>query len=152
MFIRAIRDQDEIQRLYEESQARKGDEIAYELRKEVDLSSVHATRGIEISYNGKFSSNGGILDVDFHWTKSVRTALVKKYVPQYIGSRIDGVRVTEDNIASRLHAETEHAFIPWCNGLDIRGHGRGVLVKFDGFIYHQVGSESKSKLTVIPVG
>ena len=150
VFIRAFQNQDEIQRLYEESQARRGDEIAYELRREVDLSSKHATRGIETSYNGKFSSNRGILDEDYSWARSVKQAILNNYVPQYIGSRIDGVRVNVDNIASRFHTETEHAFIPWCNGLVVRGHGRGVLVKFDGFIYQQVGGSKK--LTAMPVG
>ena len=50
VFIRAIQNQDEIQRLYEESQERKGDEIAYQLRREVDMSSKYTTRGIETSY------------------------------------------------------------------------------------------------------
>ncbi len=44
VFIRAIQNQDEIQRLYEESQERKGDEIAYQLRREVDMSSKYTTR------------------------------------------------------------------------------------------------------------
>ena len=74
MFVRAINDEHEIQRLHEESQARRGEEIAYELRREVNWSSKHATRGIEISYNGKFSSNGGILDVDYSRARSIREA------------------------------------------------------------------------------
>ena len=53
VFIRAIQDQNEIQRLYEESQARRGDEIAYELRREVDWSSRFATHGLETSYNAE---------------------------------------------------------------------------------------------------
>ena len=58
VFIRAIKDQVEIQHLYQESQARRGDEIAYELRRDVDWSSKTATRGLKTSYNGKFSSDG----------------------------------------------------------------------------------------------
>ena len=73
--------------------------------------------------------------MDFHWAISVSSAIRKKYIPTFFGKKEDGVRVNEDNIASRLHAETERAFIPWCNGQEVRGHGRGILVKFDGFIY-----------------
>ena len=101
MFIRAIQDQHEIQRLYEESQARRGVEIAYELRREVDLSSKNATRGIETSYNGKFSSDGGILYEDYSWARSVKQAVLNKYVPQYFGLVIDNVRVNEENIARK---------------------------------------------------
>ncbi len=59
------------------------------------------------------------------------------------------MRVNEENIASRIDAGTGIAFIPWCNGQFIRGHGMGVLVKFDGFIYFQAGASKK--LTVMPV-
>ena len=149
MFIRAIQDQHEIQRLYEESQARRGVEIAYELRREVDLSSKNGTRGIETSYNGKFLSDGGILYEDYSWARSVKQAVLNKYVPQYFGLVIDGVRVNKENIARKSDAETEHAFIPWCNGQVIREHGRGVLVKFNGFIYILLGGSKKH--TVIPV-
>ena len=149
VFIRAIQDQNEIQRLYEESQARRGDEIAYELRREVDWSSKHATLGLETSYNGTFSSDGGILGVDFRWAKSVRLARTSNFIPQYFGSRNDNVRVNEVNIKREMNAETGIAFIPWCNGQDIHGHGKGVLVKFDGFNYLQLGS-SKT-ITVMPV-
>ena len=83
--------------------------------------------------NGKFSSDGGILGVDFNWAKSINKAYENKIIPQMFGSRNDGVRVNEENITSRINAETGNAFIPWCNGQVIRGHGRGVLVKFDGF-------------------
>ena len=41
------------------------------------------------------------------------------------------MHVNEENIARE--AGTGIAFIPWCNGQVIRGHGKGVLVKFDGF-------------------
>jgi hypothetical protein len=86
-YIRAIpiQDQDEIQRLNEESQARRGDEITYELRREVDWSSKMATLGLETSYNGLFSSNGGILDVDFRWEKSVCKAR-SNLIPRYFGA------------------------------------------------------------------
>ena len=150
VFVRAIQDQHEIQRLYEESQERRGEDIAYALRMEIDLSSHFSTRGIEASYNGKFSSDGGILDEDYSWARSVKQAAqVNKYVPQYFGPVKDGVRVNEENIASRIDAGTGIAFIPWCNGQFIRGHGMGVLVKFDGFIYLQVGASKK--LAVMPV-
>jgi hypothetical protein len=135
--------------LYEESQARRGDEIAYELRREVDWSSKHATLGLKTSYNGTFSSDGGILGVDFNWAKSVRQAKLSHFIPQYFGSVNDKVHVNEVNISSRIHAETGIAFIPWCNGQVIHGHGKGVLVKFDGFNYLQLGS-SKT-FTVMPV-
>ena len=87
VYIRAIiiqDDQGEIQGLYEESQARNGDAIAYELRREADMSSKFATRGLEMSYNGKFSSNGGIIDVDYHWAKSVRQARFEKRLPKFM--------------------------------------------------------------------
>ncbi len=70
VFIRTTQDQVEIRRWYEESQE-NGAEIAYKLRREADLSSKMATRGIETSYNGKFASNGGILGDDYNWAKSV---------------------------------------------------------------------------------
>jgi hypothetical protein len=149
VFIRAIQDRNEIQRLYEESQARRGDEIAYELRRDVDWSSKMATHGIESSYNGKFSSDGGILGVDFNWVKSIGQGWGKNYIPEFFGPRNDGVRVNEENITSRIDAETGIAFIPWCNGQVIRGRGRGVLVKFDGFRYLQAGSSKN--ITVMPV-
>jgi hypothetical protein len=140
VFIRAIQNQDEIQRLYEESQARRGDEIAYERRREVDWSSRFATRGIEASHNGKFSGNGGILGEDFNWVKSIRKAWSNRFIPS---------RLNEENITSRMNAETGIAFIPWSNGQVIRGHGRGVLVKFDGFRYLHAGSSKN--FTVMPV-
>ena len=116
VFIRAIQDQHEIQLLYEESQARRGDEIAYELCREVDWSSKMATRGLETSYNGKFSSDGRIRDVDYSWAKSVRKAKLNKYVPQYFGSRNDGGLVNEENIdfesPCRMDTGTGIAFIP----------------------------------------
>ena len=149
MFIRAIQDQNEIQRLYEESQARRGDEIAYELRREVDWSSRMATLGIESSYNGKFSSDEGILGVDFNWEKSVRRACLSHFIPSYFGERKDGLRVNEVNIKCEMKAGTGITFIPWCNGQDIHGHGKGVLVKFDGFRYLQAGGSKK--FTVMPV-
>ncbi len=59
------------------------------------------------------------------------------------------VLVNEENIAHISDAGTGFAFIPWCNGQVIRGHGKGVLVKFDGFRYLQAGSSKK--FTVMPV-
>ena len=70
--------------MYEESQARNGDAIAYELRREADMLSNKATRGLEMSYNGKFSSNGGITDVDYHWVKSVSQARLEKRLPNLL--------------------------------------------------------------------
>jgi hypothetical protein len=149
VFVRAIQDQDEIQRLYEESQARRGDEIAYELRREVDWSSKYATLGLETSYNGTFSSDGGILGVDFNWAKSCKQARLSCFVPGYFGPRNDNVRVTEDNIRREMNAETGITFIPWCNGQDISGQGKGVLVKFDGYKYLQF--PASKTITVMPV-
>jgi hypothetical protein len=149
VFIRATQDQVEIQRWYEESQARRGDEIAYELRREVDWSSRFATRGLETSYNGKFSSDGGILGVDFNWAKSVKKALEKKIIPKGFQKKKRRMIVNEEIITSQINAETGNAFIPWCNGQVIRGHGMGILVKFDGFRYLQAGSSKN--YTVRPV-
>ncbi len=78
MFIQAIQDQDEILCLHEESQdrSRRGDEIAYKLCREGDWSSPLVTHGLlEASFSGNFSSNRGVLCVDFHWEKSVLNSL-----------------------------------------------------------------------------
>jgi hypothetical protein len=91
VFIQATQDQVEIRRWYEESQE-NGAEIAYELRREADLSSKMATRGIETSYNGKFSSDGGILGVDYNWAKSCTRGIVEKMIPSYVGPKKNGVR------------------------------------------------------------
>ena len=91
VFIQATQDQVEIRRWYEESQE-NGAEIAYELRREADLSSKMATRGIETSYNGKFSSDGGILGVDFNWAKSCTRGILEKMIPSYVGPKKNGVR------------------------------------------------------------
>ena len=58
------------------------------------------------------------------------------------------MRVQEDSITSRMDSETGIAFIPWCSGQAIRGRGRGVLVKFDGFRYLHAGSSKN--YTVMP--
>ena len=84
VFIQATQDQVEIWRWYEESQE-NGAEIAYELRREADLSSKMATRGIETSYNGKFSSDGGILRVDYNCAKSCTRGIVENMIPLYVG-------------------------------------------------------------------
>ena len=91
VFIQATQDQVEIRRWYEESQE-NGAEIAYELRREADLSSKMATRGIETSYNGKFSSDGGTLGVDYNWAKSCTRGIVEKMIPSYVGPKKNGVR------------------------------------------------------------
>ena len=136
MFLKAIQDEHEIQRLHKESQARRREEIAYELRREVDWSSKHATRGIEISFNSKFSSNGGILDEDYSRTRSIREAkFVFKIAPAYIGSRKDNVLFNGGILTRLIDAGNGIAFIPWCSGRIIRGHGKGILVKFDRFMY-----------------
>ena len=58
--------------------------------------------------------------------------------------------VNEENITREMNTGTGITFIPWCNGQEISGHdGKGVLVKFDGFNYLQLGS-SKT-ITVMPV-
>jgi len=144
-------DQGEIQGLYEESQARNGDAIAYELRREADMSSKFATRGLEMSYNGKFSSNGGIIDDDYHWAKSVNQARLEKRLPRFMGPRSNGVYVNEPNIAHRMDAVTGILFIPWCNGQVIQGYeGKGVLIKNDGYIYLQLNGDD-SKIRAIPI-
>ena len=75
-----------------------------------------ATRGLKTLYNGKFSSDGRIRDVDYSWAKSVRKAKLNKYVPQYFGSRNDGGLVNEENIdfesPCRMDTGTGIAFIP----------------------------------------
>ena len=148
VFIRATQAQVEIQRWYEESQE-NGAEIAYELRREADLSSKMAARGIETSYNGKFSSDGGILDVDYHWAKSITRGIIDKILPAFVGPRKNGVRVNEENIARLISdAGTGFALIQWCHGQVIKGkEGKGVLVKFNGFVYLQLGSgENRMKV------
>jgi len=90
VFIRAIKDQDEIQHLYQESQARRGDEIAYELRRDVDWSSKTATRGhvdskLHIMVNFQVTDDGGIQDVDFRWAKSVKQVRLSHFIPIYFG-------------------------------------------------------------------
>ena len=149
VFIRATQDQVEIRRWYEESQENDGADIAYELRREADLSSKMATRGIETSYNGKFSSDGGTLGVDYNWAKSCRRAMLEKMLPHYVGLRSNGVNVNEVNLSRLISdAGTGFAFIQWCNGRVIKGYeGKGVLVKFNGFVYIQLRSGEK----VVPI-
>jgi hypothetical protein len=148
VFIRATQDQVEIRRWYEESQE-NGAEIAYELRREADLSSKLATRGIETSYNGKFSSDGGTLGVDYNWAKSCKRGIVEKMLPSYVGLQKNCVYVNEVNLSRLISdAGTGFAFIPWCNGQVIKGYeGKGVLVKFNGFVYIQFRSGEK----VVPI-
>jgi len=44
-----------------------------------------------------------------------------------------------------------YAFIQWCNGHVIKGYeGKGILVKFDGFVYIQPGS-AENNMKVIPI-
>jgi hypothetical protein len=115
------------------------------------MLSNKATRGLEMSYNGKFSSNGGITDVDYHWVKSVSQARLEKRLPKFIGPRKNGVNVNEPNIAHRMDAVTGILFIPWCNGQVIQGYeGKGVLIKNDGYIYLQLNGDD-SKIRVIPI-
>jgi hypothetical protein len=144
VFIKVIKNEQEILRLYEESQARRGEDIAYSLCREVDYSSNNCSRGIELLYNGKFSSDGGILDVDYSWARSCRYArFVSKIAPHYIGMNSKGVHFSEKNIRSLIDAGNGvYAFIPWDSdrGRIIRGHGKGILVKFDGFMYQKKGS------------
>jgi hypothetical protein len=142
VFIKVIKNEQEILRLYEETQARRGEDIAYSLRREVDFSSRNCSRGIEVSYNGNFSSDGGILDVDYSWARSCTYARrVSKIAPHGVGSK--GVDFSEKNIRSLIDAGNGvYAFIPWNSdrGRIIRGHGKGILVKFEGFMYQKKGS------------
>ena len=85
--------------------------------------------------NFQVTDDGGIQDVDFRWAKSVKQVRLSHFIPMYFGQQKDGVNINEKNITSQIHAETGIAFIPWCHGRVIRGHGKGVLVKFDGFKY-----------------
>lgn len=102
-------------------------------------------------HNGKFSSNGGIIDVDYHWVKSVSQARLEKRLPKFIGPQKNGVNVNEPNIAHRMDAVTGILFIPWCNGQVIQGYeGKGVLIKNDGYIYLQLNGDD-SKIRVIPI-
>ena len=151
VFIQATQDQVAIRRWYEESQE-NGAEIAYELRREADLSSKMATRGIETSYNGKFSSDRGILGVDYNWAKSCTRGIVEKMILSYVGPKKNGVNVNEVNLARLISdAGTGFAFIQWCNGQVIKGYeGKDVLVKFNGFVYIQLGS-AENRTKVIPI-
>ena len=54
-----------------------------------------------------------------------------------------GVDFSEKNIRSLIDAGNGvYAFIPWDSdrGRIIRGPGKGILVKFDGFMYQKKGS------------
>lgn len=68
------------------------------------------------------------------------------------GPKKNGVYVNEVNLKRLIsYAGTGFAFIQWCNGQVIKGYeGQGVIVKFNGFVYIQLGS-AENRTKVIPI-
>ena len=65
------------------------------------------------------------------WTTVGRDLLER----QSLFPKLDNVLFNEQTLTPLIDAGNGIAFIPWCSGRIIRGHGKGILVKFDGFMY-----------------
>ncbi len=58
--------------LFQQAEERGGEDIAFNLRKEVDL--MNASPGVFVTNNGKFAKNGGVLGLDYFSSSSIRSA------------------------------------------------------------------------------
>ena len=118
-----------------------GEDIAYKLRKEVDL--MHASPGVFVSSNGKFAENGGVLGVDYFSCPSIRSAIRDKRININFGKKQNQRNVTEQIIRENMDDHGE-CFIPWTRGGLIAGRmEKGNLIKFNGYMYSRTGNGGK---------
>ena len=121
--------------LFQHAEERGGEDIAYKLRKEVDL--LNASPGFFVSNNGKFAEQGGVLCVDYFSSSSLGSAKRDKLINSNWGKQPNQRSITEKIISIRENVnERGECFIPWSRGGLIAGYEkRGTLVKFNGYMY-----------------
>jgi hypothetical protein len=142
VFMKAFKsneDEKEIELLFQQAEERGGEEIAFKLRKEVDLKN--ASPGVLITKNGKFAENGGVLGKDFFNCISIRKAIDDKLINVNWGTRHNKRYITEKIIRENLNNRGE-CFIPWSSrGGRIPGYEKtGSLIKFSGYLYARRGN------------
>jgi hypothetical protein len=130
-------DEKELNLLFQHAEERRGEDIAYKLRKEVDL--MHANPGVLVSNNGKFAEKGGVLGVDYFSRSSLRLARIDKLINGNWGKRPNQKSITEKIIRENMNDHGE-CFIPWTRGGFILGRmEKGTIIKFDGYMYAHTG-------------
>jgi hypothetical protein len=136
VFLKAFqsyKDENELNLLFQQAEERGGDDISFNLRKEVDL--LNASPGVFVSNNGKFAEQGGVLGVDYSSHSSIRSATRDKFINYNWGKKPNQKSITEKIIRENVNERGE-CFIPWSRGGLIAGYEkRGTLVKFNGYMY-----------------
>ena len=119
--------------LFQHTEERGGEDIAYKLRKEVDL--LNASPGFFVSNNGKFAEQGGVLCVDYFSSSSLGSAKRDKLINSNWGKQPNQRSITEKIIRENVNERGE-CFIPWSRGGLIAGYEkRGTLIKYNGYLY-----------------
>ena len=136
VFLKAFqsyKDEEVLDLLFQQAEERGGEDIAYKLRKEVDL--MWSSRGVFVSSNGKFAENGGVLGVDYFSCPSIRSAIRDKRINCNIGKKPNQRALSEQFIRENMDDHGE-CFISWTRGGLIAGKtNRGTLIKFNGYMY-----------------
>jgi hypothetical protein len=141
VFVKAFqsdKDEKELDLLFQHAEERGGEDISYKLRKEVDL--MHASPGVIVTNNGKFAEKGGVLGIDYFSRSSLRLARIDKLINGNWGKSPNQKAITEKIIRENMNDQGE-CFIPWTRGGLIAGRmEKGILIKFDGYIYSRTGN------------
>jgi hypothetical protein len=144
VFVKAFhsdKDEKDLDLLFQHAEETGGEDIAYKLRKEVDL--MHASPGVFVSSNGKFAENGGVLGVDYFSCPSIRSAIRDRRININFGKKQNQRNVTEQIIRENMDDHGE-CFIPWTRGGLIAGRmEKGNLIKFNGYMYSRTGNGGK---------
>jgi hypothetical protein len=138
---------DEIEHLFQLASKRGGDERSYELRKEVDMMS--ASPGVIVSKTGKFMENGGILGVDFAGFNSLKLAQIIGVINWKVGKKPNRKNLMLQMLRNNIN-ERGVCFVPNSNGSTIPNYGKGVLVKFSGYVHARKGRSETLKGSIYP--
>jgi hypothetical protein len=143
VFLKAFNSREEekvLDLLFKQAEERGGEDITYNLRKEVDL--LNASPGVLVSSNGKFADRGGVLGVDYFSLPSISSAKIGKWINQNWAKTPNDVRrhVNENTIRNNMDDRGE-CFIPWSQGGLIDGKKeKGTLIKFSGYMHARHGN------------
>jgi hypothetical protein len=144
VFLKAFKsheDEKVLDLLFQHAERRGGEDIAFNLRKEVDL--MLASPGVFVTNNGKFAEKGGVLGVDYFSRSSLRLARIDKLINGNWGKKPNQKSITEKIIRENMNDHGE-CFIPWTRGGLIAGRmEKGILIKFDGYMYSRTGNGGK---------
>ena len=146
VFLKAFqsyKDEEVLDLLFQQAEERGGEDIAYKLRKEVDL--MWSSRGVFVSSNGKFAENGGVLGVDYFSCPSIRSAIRDKRINCNIGKKKKpNQRALSEQFIRENMDDHGECFISWTRGGLIAGKtNRGTLIKFNGYMYAHKGDDAR---------